>query len=160
MLWYRNSGCTRNSPSSSVVTSPVSNRQLQNVLVTAQLYSKNYCTPNITDGAAKALGLVFIDKKQFGSCGWCREGQLWLEIPGSVSCPENTWGQSWDELACDIICVSVTLIAASEDQSAEVCQGFPGLGLGVCWLLGCTEAGLSPHSCALNLGSEAILPCF
>lgn len=58
MLRYHNSGCSRNSPSSSVVTSPVSNRQLQNVFVTAQFYSKNYCTPNITGGAAKALGLV------------------------------------------------------------------------------------------------------
>lgn len=85
------------------------------------------------------------------------------------------WGQchvrktrrekSGDELGWNVIGVTVTLIAGSEDQSAEVCQGILALqeGWGEQWgLVGCWDAqrALSPHSCALNLGSEATLPRF
>lgn len=95
-VWTRRcykSGCTWNSPSSSVVTSPMSKRQLRNVLITAQLYSQNYCTPNTTDGAAKAWGFVFVDTSSLGAGARVGEGQPSLEARGSVLCHNSIWGQ-------------------------------------------------------------------
>lgn len=100
------------------------------MLVTAQLCSKNYCTPNITDGAAEALGLVFVVKNSLGaaagvgrdSSGWKFQGQCHVRI--------SRGDKARYELAWDIICVTVTLVAASGDQSplsAEVCQVIPAL---------------------------------
>lgn len=144
MLRYHNSGCTRNSPSSSVVSSPLSNRQLQNVLVTAQLYSKNYCTPISQMRLQKHWAWCLLTKSNLGavaeverdSPGWSPQGQ---------SRQDSTQGQSSVWTAWDNICV--TLTAASEYQSplsAEVCQGIHpslagGLGgaAGAFWVLGC-----------------------
>lgn len=122
------------------------------MLVTALLYSKNYCTPNITDGAAKPLGWVFVDKNVLGAmAGVGRDSSGW-KFQGQCRVRKIRRDKARDELVWDIICVIVTLIAASEDQSplsAEVCQGIPALqegwgeqqGVGGCW------DALSPHSC-------------
>jgi len=71
----------------------MSKTQLKKVLVIAQSYSKNYCTPNITFGTAKAWVLVFVDKNSLGAGTHAGEEPPWLETQGSVQCWGSIQGQ-------------------------------------------------------------------
>lgn len=122
----------------------MSKRQLQNVLVIIQLCSKNYCTPNTTDGTAKTWGLVDLGFTQGrDSPGWRPKGQCCVRMASrdNARC----------ELPWEIIYITVALPDLIEDQSPlkeELYWGFPAWWGGLVGsspgtpgdLLRCTEA--------------------
>lgn len=89
-----------------------------------------YCTavlkellhPKYHRWCCKSIGLGVCCQKHFGSCG--RDSSGW-KFQGQCHVRISRGDKARYELAWDIICVTVTLVAASEDQSplsAEVCQ--------------------------------------
>lgn len=74
MLWYCNSGCTRNSPSSSVVKSPMSKRQLQKCAHYCTVVFKELLHPKYHRWCCKSVGLGVCCQEQLRTWGPYRGG--------------------------------------------------------------------------------------